>query len=439
MNLIFSLRTPRLPITLFLLLFAAKLFAAPDTTDYYSDNTLRYDDHVYRKSIKTVQLSPDPAVLSTAIIKLNSDDKLYLSFDDLDGDYKAYSYTLIHCTSKWEPSNILVSEYLDGFEQNPIRDYRFSRNPIQHYTHYSLSFPNDEVKLLRSGNYLLKVFTDKNGEELAFTKRFLVYEDMVSVDANVHAATIVSDRNFKQEVDFTINYNTSEISNPFAEIMPVILQNGRWDNAITGLQPQFVKDKQLVYDYEDGNVFRGGNEFRWFDTRTLRLQTQNVETINKDSAGNYNVYLLPDERRTYKRYVNNNDINGKYLIQTTDGGGSDVDAEYCWVHFFLPWDPPASDGNMYVFGALSNWQCSPDCRMTYNYQLHGYEASMYLKQGYYNYEYVFLKDNVKAADDMFVEGMHYETENDYFILIYFRHQGTYVDQLVAVKHMNSRM
>jgi hypothetical protein len=410
----------------------------PDTTEYFSENTLRYEDRVYKKNIRTAQLSSDPSVLANAIIKLNSEDKLYLSFDDLDGDYKVYSYTLIHCSAKWEPSNLLVAEYLDGFAENQVSSYRFSRTTLQRYTHYSTDFPNDGLKLTKSGNYLLEVYIDSDPTKIAFTKRFLVYEEKADVSVSVHAPTIVADRNFKQEIDFTVNFNSADIVNPYQEIFPVIMQNGRWDNAITGLQPNFVKDQQAVYDFEEGNVFSGGSEFRWFDTRSLLYQSERIQSIEKDSNSIYNVWLMPDERRTYKRYVSSNDINGKFLIKTTDGGSDDVDADYAWVHFFLPWDPPTTEGNLYVLGAFCDWRCQPECRMTYNYKFKGYEASLFLKQGYYNYEYVMLRDNDKSADDFFVEGMHQETENEYTVLVYYHRQGSWVDELAAVKKVNSR-
>ncbi len=412
----------------------------PDSAEeYFTDNTLRYEDYIYKNNIRTVQLSSDPSILSDAIIKLNSEEKLFLSFDDLDSDYKVYSYSIIHCNAKWEPSDLLTAEYLDGFAENPISTYRFSRTTLQRYTHYSTSFPSEDLKLTKSGNYLLKVYTNNNPEKLAFTKRFMVFEEKAEVNISVHAPTIVADRNFKQEIDFTINFNSTDISNPYQEIFPVLLQNGRWDNAITGLEPGFVKDQQAVYDFEEGNVFKGGSEFRWFDTRSLRYQSERIQKIEKDSNSMYNVWLMPDEKRTYKRYVGSNDINGKFLIKTTDGGSDDVDAEYAWIHFFLPWDPPTQEGNMYVFGAFCNWRCQPETRMKYNYSLKGYEATIFLKQGYYNYQYVLLRDNDKAADDFFVEGMHQETENEYTLLVYYHRQGSWIDELVAAKKANSKL
>ncbi|MDQ3109623.1 MAG: DUF5103 domain-containing protein [Bacteroidota bacterium] len=426
-------------LPLIALLYSVPSFAfSPDTTEYYSATSIRYEDRVYAKNIRTAQLSADPSVLANAIVKMNSDDRLYLSFDDLDSDYKVYYYTIIHCSAKWEPSNLLVSEYLDGFAENQVSRYNFSRTTLQKYTHYSTEFPNDGLKMTKSGNYIVEVYLDNNPAKVVLTKRFLVYEEKADVSVIVRAPTIVADRNFKQEVDFTINFNSADISNPYQEIFPVIMQNGRWDNAITGLQPMFVKDQQAVYDFEEGNVFRGGSEFRWFDTRSLRYQSERIQHIEKDSNSIYNVWLLPDEKRTYKRYLNSNDINGKYLIKTTDGGSDDVDADYAWVHFFLPWDPPTTEGNMYVFGAFCDWRAQPEYRLKYNYALHGYEASVYLKQGYYNYEYVLLRDNDKAADDMFVEGMHQETENEYTVLVYYHKQGSWVDELVAVKKVSSR-
>lgn len=409
-----------------------------DTGEYFSETIIRYDDRVYQNTIATVLLSPDPPTMLPPIIQLNSEEKLFLSFDDLTGDYKSFSFTVVHCNAKWEPSDCSVSDYIDGFYDQQISEYNYSRNTIQRYIHYSASFPGESFKLLISGNYLLKVFQDGDQDKLVLTKRFMVYENKVDLSGDVHAPTIVADRNFKQEVDFTVSYSNPDITNPFQEIYPVILQNGRWDNAITGLQPQFLMDKELRYDYEDVNVFKGGKEFRWFDTRTLKLNTERVEKITLDSNENH-VYLLADERRTFKRYMNNADINGKYLIRTQDNHDSETEADYCYVHFFLAWPMPEAGGNMYVTGAMTDWLCTSKNKMSYNKERRGYECTLYLKQGYYNYQYAFMKDGETIGDEYTAEGMNQETENDYWILIYFRKTGARTDELVAVKRLNSRL
>jgi hypothetical protein len=431
------MKSTALTLLLFIVTFRVSA-SSPDTGDYYNGNILRYEDRTYRKSISSVVLSPDEASMLPPIILLNSKEVLHFSFDDLDGDFKSLYYTVIHCNAEWEPSDVSNMDYIDGFPEQQISDYSFSRSTLQHYTHYKTQFPNEQFKLKLSGNYILKVYEDNDQDKLVLSRRFMVYENKVTLSGDVHAPTIVADRNYKQEVDFTVTYTTDEITNPFKEIYPVIMQNGRWDNAVKGIQPQFLMNKELRYDYEDINVFKGGKEYRWFDTRTLRLNTERVDSIVKDS-GQYHVFLLHDERRTFKRYMNNPDINGKFLIRNQDGTDSDIEAEYCWVHFFLPWDLQVAEGNMYVFGAMTDWQCTSKNKMKYNPLRRGYEAVLYLKQGYYNYEYVFLKDKETVADNYVAEGMNQETENDYWVMIYFRPVGARTDQLVAVKRLNSRL
>jgi Domain of unknown function (DUF5103) len=431
------MKSTALTLLLFIVTFSVSA-SSPDTGDYYNGNILRYEDRTYRNSISSVVLSPDEASMLPPIILLNSTEVLHFSFDDLDGDFKSLYYTVIHCNAEWEPSDVSNMDYIDGFPEQQISDYSFSRSTLQHYTHYKTQFPNEQFKLKLSGNYILKVYEDNDQDKLVLSRRFMVYENKVTLSGDVHAPTIVADRNYKQEVDFTVTYTTDEITNPFKEIYPVIMQNGRWDNAVKGIQPQFLMNKELRYDYEDINVFKGGKEYRWFDTRTLRLNTERVDSIVKDS-GQYHVFLLHDERRTFKRYMNNPDINGKFLIRNQDGTDSDIEAEYCWVHFFLPWDLQVAEGNMYVFGAMTDWQCTSKNKMKYNPLRRGYEAVLYLKQGYYNYEYVFLKDKETVADNYVAEGMNQETENDYWVMIYFRPVGARTDQLVAVKRLNSRL
>ena len=421
----------------FLLPFSAVKAQEKEGDDYVTENAVRYEDRVYQPTIATVILTPDVPSMLPPIILLNSEEKLFLSFDDLSGEYKSLYYTVVHCNAKWEPSNCAVTDYIEGFTEQSISNYSFSRNTLQKYTHYETSLPHESFRVLLSGNYIVKVYEDSDQEKLVLTRRFMVYENKVTLTGDVHAPTIVADRNYKQEIDFTVSYTTDEITNPFQEIYPVILQNGRWDNAVTGLQPQFLMNQELRYDYEDVNVFKGGKEYRWFDTRTLRLNTERVEKIEKDSV--YHVYLLGDERRTYKRYMNNSDINGKFLVHTQDNANSETESEYCYVHFFLAWPVAEPGGNMYVFGAMTDWQCTAKNRMTYNAAKRGYEATLYLKQGYYNYEYVFLRDKETAADNYVAEGMNQETENDYWVLIYFRKVGSRTDELIAVKRLNSRL
>lgn len=409
-----------------------------DTTadDYYENNSIRYENYIYKSSIKTVQLHDESFELSQPILNLGSEEKLKLSFDDVDADLKNYSYTIIHCNTNWEPSGLTAAEYIDGFQDATINEYRYSFNTLQRYTHYNAVFPNSTMKITKSGNYILKVFLDGNPENIAITRRFYVYQNKIMIEAKVIPASIMSDRNFKQEIDFTINHTGYSITNPYVDLNVVITQNNRPDNSKATLKPLFIKDAELVYDFDEDNVFTGGNEFRYFDIKSIRYHSERISNVKIDSTGNH-VTLLSDEKRTFKRYNTYSDINGKYLVKVQEGNDSEVEADYCYVNFFLQYDAVLTDGNLYVFGEFNAWKCNKENLMRYNEKRFGYECTLYLKQGYYNYEYAFLKDGATAADNTLIEGMHYETENDYTIYVYHRQQGTFYDQLIGVKRTNS--
>ena len=392
----------------------------PSNADTSGNKSIHYTDYVYKPNIKTVQLHDANFEISQPILPLGTDQTLKLSFDDLDADYKNYTYTFIHCSANWQPDDLVPAEFMDGTPENPITDYAYSLNTLQHFTHFNLLFPDSNVHFTKSGNYILKVFQDGNQNNLVITKRFMIYEDKVKIIGKVIPSNIIEYRNFKQQLNFTIDQAGYTITDPYDDLKVVITQNNHWDNAKTNLKPLFVKDNELVYENDDENVFTGGNEFRYFDLKSIRYHTERVAHIKTDTTG-VHVELLPDENRTFKRYSTYSDINGNCLIKVEEGTNYELESEYCYVKFFLADETPVTKGNLYLFGAK---------RL-------GYECTLYLKQGYYNYEYVFLKDGTTVGDETEIEGMHYETENDYTIYVYHNQQGTFYDQLIGVGRFNS--
>ena len=60
-----------------------------------------------------------------------------------------------------------------------------------------------------------------------------------------------------------------------------------------------------------------------------------------------------------------------------------------------------------------------------------YESSVYLKQGYYNYLYALNDTSTGKVDVSYIEGTHYETQNEYYIYVYYREIGKTYDQLIG--------
>ncbi len=412
----------------------------PDTTDYFNNASIRYSDYNYRPNIHSVVLRNEGTDISDAVIQLNSGEQLHLEFDDFEGNVKQYLYSVIHCDASWHPTDIWFNEYIEGLQEDNIEKYDFSFNTRQAYTHYNLTFPNDRLSLKLSGNYILKVFTRQSDgtESIAFTRRFLVFDPKVVLEANVIRATTIDEYETNQEIDFSIHTNGYRIDAPYQDIQVCILQNGRWDNALTTLKPYMVRGDLLDYAFDNGtNQFPGGNEFRRFDIKSLRSISEKVKEIIPTDSGFY-VRLWESERRTFKVYVQDDDINGKFLLKSDDESLVETMGEYAVVHFFLPYNAPIVEGNLYVSGAFNCWQYTPENKMKYNYNRHGYEADIRLKQGYYNYLYVLLPNNSSRGDVTFIEGSHYQTGNVYTILVYQRERGTLYDQLIAVGNYDSR-
>jgi hypothetical protein len=414
---------------IFLFVFIFKIISTEGQQTNH--DSVLYSNHIYNDKIKTVQLYKDGWNLSYPIIKLNSKEKLVLNFDLLADQPEAYYYTFIHCDKDWKKSDIFPNDYMTENGETQVEDYANSFNTTVSYIHYTLSFPNDRVNLSLSGNYILEVYPDGKQEEPAITQRFIVTEDATKIDITIHRPQMAKENNTHQQVDFIANYTGLTINDPSRNLFVFILQNGRWDNAKRNLKPDFNGNNELKYNsLSDKNIFQGGNEYRYFDIKSIRNKTEYVKKIDFVNP-NYNVYLYPSDNREFKPYFYWQDFNGKYYIAFQEGKKPEVESDYVYVYFTLPSDQLISGGKMYISGGLNNWAFDKNNLMTFNPVRKEYECTMLLKQGWYNYEYVFMKDGEINGTATLFEGSHYETENDYIVLVYYRNPRDRYDRVIG--------
>ncbi len=396
-----------------------------------------YNNSVFLDNIKTVILQKDLAIYDPLpIINLNSGERLKLSFDQLSPNNEFFNYSIVHCDSKWEPSDLQQMEYITGNTMGEITEYKYSTNTYQKYTHYSLKFPSQEMQITKSGNYILKVYNNFDEEDLVLTRRFMVLDNKTQVRGDVNSATVADKRFSHQEVDFYVNYEGFNIPNPFIDVNVNVLQNNSWSNSIMGLKPMFVNNNELNFNYEDKNLLPGTNEFRFFDIRTLRFFSNQVVKKYIDSV--QNVVLKPDELRSHLSYVKWLDYNGKRDIMNKDGINIVEDGDYAKIHFYLKSKDKSNLGDVYIFGELSDWQLKEEFKMKYWSEYEMYSSSILLKQSYYNYHYV-IKDREGNLEYSFTEGNHQETENDYTILVYHKNVFYGYDELIGKFTTNSNM
>lgn len=410
---------------------------ASSPPDYWSNTQLKYEDHVYKPTVRTVQLFKEGFEMAPPIIALGSEEGLILRFDDLSPDPEYLTYAVQHCTAKWLPSDMPSGQYLTGAFTDYLPGARQSFNTLQSFLQYELRIPNQMMQITLSGNYLLKVYRGSDPEDLVLTRRFMVYEQKVQIEASVKASRQVDLRDVAQQVDLKVRHPELPVQDPFGEISVAMLQNMRWDDLRTNFTPRFMRGTELVYDYPEQGLFMGGNEYRNFEIKDLRFASQHVASILPGVGEQvYDVHLVAAPKRNIRVYEDLPDINGRFFIRNDFFDGDPLGADYARVHFTLPMPAPLGQ-DVYVYGAFSDWQCVPENKMTWDQDRKAYTAELLLKQGFFDYAYV-TRQRDAAADITAVDGSHFQTENDYLVLVYWSDRTQRFDRLVGMRFLNSR-
>lgn len=433
----------------FLLLFCVQLAAQPELD--------AYEDAVYREYIRSVKLTVNGLALSQPIVALGSMGSLQLSFDELDGPGTRYYYTVIHCNRHWQPTQELSQfDYLGGYREGEIRDYQISTNSYQNYLYYSVNLPNDELNWTISGNYLLVVYEAGYENDPILTRRFMVVDEKTRYTVDMRRPAQVDMQNTHQEIDFILDMSATGTQNPRMEISCTLLQNGRWDNALTDITPRLVNGMMLDYNYQGKIVFEAGKEFRNLDISSLIYRSENVLDIEEYPDG-YSLILIPDEIRASQAYLWRQDLDGLFVPFNRDHFRKRIpqdslastlnlvnrflnremflNIEYVDVLFTLNVREEMNQ-DIYIVGGMTDWKLLPEYRMVFDERIGAYVCRVHLKQGYYNYAYAIPKRDY-TPDFTFLEGNWHDTENKYTLLVYFRPRSGQYDQLVGAYTFSS--
>jgi len=415
-----------LPLFLVLLstLFACTPVAQNSTNSSSDPKSLRLIDMAYEPQIKTVTLSPNGAPLEPAVTTLGQWN-LVLEFDQLVPDRDNYYARIIHCNYDWTQSDRQDLDFMTDYNEFTINTSQFSIDTHIPYVHYT--FPVPAVKI--PGNYVLMVYRNGNKDDLILTRRFMVFDNQVSFsrDGKLIGAGSVADLN--QQINFTVNYGNLTILNPLQDVHVVVRQNYRWDNQANNLKPSFVREieKELEYRFfDDAKMFKGGNEFRFFDLRSLNYPGRNVDRVIK-TAKPFEVYLAKDKSRQYEAYSQYRDQDGTFTIANYDSQDP-LFANYAYVNFLLA--SPQIQGDVYVNGGFNNWNLDSNNKMKYDSAQQAYTSRILLKQGWYDYQYQ-VRSQSATLPPYYFEGSHYETENIYEIFVYYKPFQPHTDLLIG--------
>lgn len=406
----------------------------------FSVNARELVDADFVNYVRGIQFCQNGSPLAYPVMSLGSTGGLGLVFDDLEADMKRYSYSFQLCDADWQPVNYSSFEYISGFNQNNILTYKNSSISKVNYVHYSLQLTDNKCNILKSGNYILHVYLNGDSAQKVFDRRFLVLDNLVTIDAQILQPFNSQKINSFQKVQFTVNADQLSVVNPNQQVKVVVLQNYRWDNCIKNILPAFITGNSYQYNGERDVLFPAGKEYRWLNLKSFRFYSDRIAAINKDIIPMY-VRVLTDYQRTKNEYVPYKDYNGFYYFAATESIDVAYSGDYGKVNFsYATYDSTEmEDKDVYIVGQFNNYRCDNSSKLNYNPSTRHYENNQFLKQGYYTYMYVTKPKNgegVMTGDA--TEGNYWQTENDYTILVYYRDMNNRYDQLVGLQTINSR-
>lgn len=397
-----------------------------------------YCDSVWNTLVKTVQLCRDGIELEEPVLTLTDDnsERLSLSFDLLDEQPRDLRYRFIHCDREWRADELKPYEYYSGLDEQHIDDYRNSFTTLQPYVHYHALFPSEYERFTVSGNYVVVVYPYDQPDSILLSRRFRVNENLVEMTLTAERATMVGSLHRDQEVTLTIDGPRHDAPNAQALLRPEYLhpwvqQNGRTDNMRELVFSGYAAGN-LCYRWNEANCFAGGNTFRYFDISNLRSIIYNVQRVER-YGGETHVMLRPEEDRSHKAYMTEASLNGGMKINIWDRNDPTIEADYAWVYFRLPMDRPLLGGSIHIVGALTQWRLDDASRMEWDAEHNTYTAQLYLKQGYYAYQLLYLPVGAQAGETALLEGDHSETPNTYHVYLYCRQPGERYDRLIGVR------
>lgn len=355
-------------------------------------------------------------------------DSFQLQFDDLHGTEDNYYYKITHCDYDWKQSQLSINEYLTGFDNQRIQDYTNSLNALQIYSHYRISFPNKLTQLKVSGNYLITIVNED--QEIVFSRKFIIFEPLVSVPMQVKRARNVKDVEYKHNIDFAVKSTSITFQSPLQNVKVLLMQNGKFNNAINNIKPMYTIGNDLIYKYDSETQFWAGNEYLFFENKNIRAANNSIARIDTE-GGLYNCFLYTSNARAKNPYTFWPDINGNFSIKNISAENDEIEADYAWIYFTLSAPSFYQNKDVYITGMFNNYALTDENRMDYNAKKGIYEKALMIKQGFTNFNYTIADKTGKIDEANAIDGNFYQTENNYFAIIYYRENNQRYDRVIG--------
>lgn len=395
---------------------------------YYASAQGGWQNATYIPEIKSLQVIANGNFTEIPVIRLHSDQFITIGFDELAEDMSWISYRIIHCDANWQPDRISEMEFLNGFNQTAIEDAQPSFNTFTPYYHYQITLPAERFRI--SGNYAVLFYKDEQPDKTIASACFSVSERTTEIIAELTTITDLGFNDEYQQLNIRLRWKNQFPANPADELKLVVSQNNRRDNEVVITHPTRFSANEAFYEHNRSLIFEAGNNYRRFEIVNHKYAGIGVEKI-RFFEPLYHVLLTPGTVKANMPYFYDQDQNGRYVIRQSEAENNDLEADYFMVHFALENDNPFIEGAIYLDGDFTNNRFDESNKMIYNFESRRYEQAMLLKQGHYNYQYLFVPNQSRKGSPRLIEGNFHETGNEYLIKVYYRPPGQYYDRLTG--------
>lgn len=385
---------------------------------------------IYHPGFSTLITHPIGNEFAPPVIALGTHDRILVSFDEMATEMRYLRYRLIHCDANWNPSQLVEAEYLDGFNEAKIDDYAYSQATLVNYVNYQFTVPNEDMRILVSGNYLVQVYDEDNPDAILLQTRFYATERIFSISTSITSRTDIDYNDAHQQLTVSVTTLDNQLQGWTNDISLRVMQNMRDDSEVLLTRPSLIESDRATYEHKRELIFPAGNEFRRFEVVETYYPGMRVEHVGYVEPF-YHATLYTDRSRADEPYLYDQTQYGRFKVRQSGVNDSDFEADYVAVHFTLEHEPMLG-GELYVTGQWTQPEFNERNLMRWDNLTGRYQADILMKMGSYNYQYLWVPSGSARAFTAPIEGDKYETVNEYFLRVYYRPPGARYDRLAGI-------
>lgn len=434
-------RLNHLVALLLLLLPVSVSYASQWRSSADDDEVERCYTHPLADDVKTLRVITDGDFQRLPVIDNTNNSSLEISFDILSDEQVFLQYQVLHCDANWRPDDLSELDYIDGFQPTRVEEVTPSFNTYVNYWHYTLSFPNEEVRLLISGNYAVIFHIEGDPDTPVAMACFSVTEQMAFVSGEVSGNTDIDYRQEHQQLTLQCTWSASHLPylNPASDLRLVVTQNHRPDTRRTLDQPSRMEAGKAYYEHNPALIYEAGNNFRRFEFTDRHYATLGIEQVRfVDPYYEVKIPIQPSRQGGF--YLYDRDQHGRYVLNALRVDDVNTEAEYFWADIQLAGAMPSRRGtSVYLTGDFTYGELTEPYLLQYDPVLETFHGRVLLKQGHYNYQFLCGQEWTPAEDVQTVaptlgpcEGNYYEAHNEYDVYVYYRAPGERYDRLLGI-------